>query len=110
MQRRAGSEGEHRARAGSRPLDQSPSHRREARLALTDAGPEAGVALDALDVPIPLVDGVPDVVQRHVLAGAEHGLAHGWIFLPSASICTKVSSRRARVSGRFAVWSRQRMA
>src|SRR5262249_18296284 len=82
----------------------------EAGLALADAGAEAGVPLDALDVPGALLDRVTGVVERHVLTGAEKGLAHGWIFLPAASISTKVASRRAPGPGRFAGCRRQVMA
>ncbi len=51
-------------------------HRGEAALPLAEAGAEAGVALDALHVAVALGDGVLDVLQRHVLAGTEEGLAH----------------------------------
>ena len=50
----------------------------------------------------------PEIRRDH---GNGHGTAnHGYSVFPSASIATKLTIRRARVSGFFAVWMRCRIA
>src|SRR5262249_62288796 len=76
MQRRPRGEGEHPSGGDASLVVERPRHRGQAALPLTEAGPEAGVPLDALHVAVTLGDGVLDVFQGHVLAWAEEGLAH----------------------------------
>src|SRR5215468_6669059 len=76
MQRRPRGEGEHPSGGHASLVVERPRHRGQAALPLAEAGPETGVPLDALHVAVALGDGVLHVLQSHVLAGTEEGLAH----------------------------------
>src|SRR5688500_4501220 len=57
-------------------LVDQPRAEGEALLALAPPGPEPGVPLHRLDVPMAELDRLLHLVERHVLAPAEHHLVH----------------------------------
>src|SRR5207237_10741693 len=73
-----------RVRRHGAPLFADPHRPGFTALSLTWAGAEAGVALEALDVAEAVRDGVVDVVDAHVFAGADDRL-HRAAALPAAS-------------------------